>query len=156
MVALALILVAVVLLLTGLSAGTTTLLVASVAASLSAAVLLVVHAHRAAADRGTGPGRGAPAAGGPRRPTGGVHPDDDPADEPGVEPVPPADADRLARSDEPVRVLDGRPRYHLPRCPVLGDRRATTMPVREAVGLGFTPCDRCRPVRALLAAVRHG
>jgi hypothetical protein len=55
-----------------------------------------------------------------------------------------------------VRVIDGRPRYHLSGCPHLRGRHPLPMPVREAVELGFTPCGRCEPNTALLADARRG
>ncbi|GAB3811122.1 hypothetical protein [Micromonospora zhanjiangensis] len=84
-----------------------------------------------------------------------VHPDEVPPDEPAVQPVPPADAALVARLAATVVVVDGRPRYHLPDCGHLADRDGESLPVREAVELGFTPCARCRPDSALLADVRR-
>nr|WP_238425710.1 hypothetical protein [Micromonospora parastrephiae] len=75
-------------------------------------------------------------------------------DEPAAQPVTPAEAARVARLPDPVEVVDGRPRYHLARCPHLVGRVAETLPVAEAVELGFTPCARCTPATVLLADVR--
>ncbi|NJP35245.1 hypothetical protein [Micromonospora thermarum] len=72
-------------------------------------------------------------------------------DEPATQDVPVADAARLARLDNEVRVVDGRPRYHLPGCPHLVGREHEPLPVAEAVELGFTPCVHCTPATALLA-----
>ncbi|TNH26502.1 hypothetical protein FHG89_20700 [Micromonospora orduensis] len=76
------------------------------------------------------------------------------AGEPAAQPVTPAEAARVARLPDPVQVVDGRPRYHLARCPYLVGRAAETLPVAEAVELGFTPCARCAPATVLLADVR--
>ncbi|MEW2382073.1 hypothetical protein AB0873_08265 [Micromonospora sp. NPDC047707] len=81
-------------------------------------------------------------------PSAGVEPLDD---EPAAQDVPVGDAARLARLDHEVRVVDGRPRYHLAGCPHLVGREHEPVPVAEAVDLGFTPCAHCAPVTALLA-----
>ncbi|MGN9775650.1 hypothetical protein ACTMS0_07715 [Micromonospora sp. H33] len=73
------------------------------------------------------------------------------ADEPAAQDVPVADAARLARLDREVRVVDGRPRYHLAGCPHLVGREYEPLPVAEAADLGFTPCAHCAPATALLA-----
>ncbi len=78
-------------------------------------------------------------------------PGGEPPDEPPVEPLAPAEADRVTRLSAHVAVVDGRPRYHLTDCLHLLGRDAERLPVAEAVELGFTPCVRCAPVRALLA-----
>ncbi|MER7456585.1 hypothetical protein [Micromonospora sp. NPDC126480] len=76
----------------------------------------------------------------------------DPADdEPAAQDVPLEDAARLARLEREVRVVDGRPRYHLAACPHLIGREHEALPVAEAVDLGFTPCAHCAPATALLA-----
>lgn len=49
-----------------------------------------------------------------------------------------------------VLVVDEQPRYHLARCRWPDHERAEQLPVREARDLGFTPCGRCRPDRALV------
>ncbi|TDB72336.1 hypothetical protein [Micromonospora sp. KC723] len=74
-----------------------------------------------------------------------------PDDEPEVQRVSPADAARVARLDAEVRVVDGRPRYHLASCPHLFGRDDEPLPVFEAVSLGFTPCAACAPDTTLLA-----
>ncbi|MFF5055523.1 hypothetical protein ACFY1S_20315 [Micromonospora sp. NPDC000663] len=76
------------------------------------------------------------------------------AGEPAAQPVTPAEAARVARLPDPVQVVDGRPRYHLAHCAHLVGRAAETLPVAEAVELGFTPCARCAPATVLLADVR--
>jgi clumping factor A len=77
--------------------------------------------------------------------------DDDPADEPLPQAVRPADAVRVARLNAEVLVVDGRPRYHLADCPHLAGRLTESLPVAEAVELGFSPCGLCRPVDRLVA-----
>ncbi|KAB1932943.1 hypothetical protein F8271_24920 [Micromonospora sp. ALFpr18c] len=76
------------------------------------------------------------------------------ADEPAAQSITPAEAARVARLPDPVEVVDGRPRYHLARCPHLAGRVPETLPVAEAVELGFTPCALCTPATVLLADVR--
>ncbi|PWR08832.1 hypothetical protein DKT68_14300 [Micromonospora acroterricola] len=75
-------------------------------------------------------------------------------DEPAEQPVTPAEAARVARLPDPVEVVDGRPRYHLATCPHLAGQASETLPVVEAVELGFTPCAHCAPATALLADAR--
>ncbi|MEU4716034.1 hypothetical protein AB0F73_20610 [Micromonospora purpureochromogenes] len=77
-------------------------------------------------------------------------------DEPEAQDVSPADAASVARLDTEVRVVDGRPRYHLRSCPHLLGRDDEPLPVSEAVSLGFTPCADCAPDTALLADTRPG
>jgi hypothetical protein len=77
--------------------------------------------------------------------------EDDPADEPLPQKVSPADAVRVARLDNEVLVVDGRPRYHVPDCPHLVGKLTEPIPVNEAVELGFSPCGLCRPVERLVA-----
>ncbi|MFC0003274.1 hypothetical protein [Micromonospora siamensis] len=72
-------------------------------------------------------------------------------DEPPAEPVTPAQAALVARLQAEVRVVDGRPRYHLADCVHLVGRDDESLPVAEAVELGFTPCSRCTPDAVLLA-----
>ena len=50
-----------------------------------------------------------------------------------------------SRGDEPVWVIDGRPRYHLPRCAFLLAQAPESVPLRQAVEDGFTPCALCDP-----------
>ncbi|MET8307684.1 hypothetical protein [Micromonospora sp. NPDC005173] len=75
-------------------------------------------------------------------------------DEPTEQPITPAEAAQVARLPDPVEVVDGRPRYHLATCSHLADRVPETLPVAEAVELGFTPCAHCAPATALLADAR--
>ena len=81
----------------------------------------------------------------------GDYDDEDPADEPPIQRVSPADARRVAQIDADVVVVDGRPRYHLPQCSHLVGKQHEPLPVNEAVELGFTPCAWCEPDSALLA-----
>ncbi|MEU6075166.1 hypothetical protein [Micromonospora sp. NPDC047074] len=76
-------------------------------------------------------------------------------DEPPAQDVTPGEAARVARLDAEVRVVDGRPRYHLADCAHLAGREHETLPVAEAVDLGFTPCGQCAPDTALLAGFRR-
>ncbi|GAA1692114.1 hypothetical protein GCM10009765_46860 [Fodinicola feengrottensis] len=76
---------------------------------------------------------------------------DDPADEPGIEPIGTGVADEFSARDDEVFVVDGRPRFHLPTCAHLADKESEPVPVWEAFELGFTPCGGCRPVAALMA-----
>ncbi|MFV2101088.1 hypothetical protein [Micromonospora sp. LOL_024] len=57
----------------------------------------------------------------------------------------------VARLADDVRVVDGRPRYHLDECPHLVGREHEPLPVAEAVELGFTPCGHCTPDTILLS-----
>lgn len=82
--------------------------------------------------------------------------DEDPPDEPAAQEVSAPVATRLARLSAEVLVVDGRPRYHLAGCDHLQGRESEPLPVSEAVELGFTPCSRCEPVRALLAYTQPG
>ncbi|MFI6781772.1 hypothetical protein [Micromonospora sp. NPDC050276] len=75
-------------------------------------------------------------------------------DEPAAQQVTAAEAARVARLSDAVEVVDGRPRYHLGSCPHLIGRQPETLPVAEAVELGFTPCAHCAPATALLADAR--
>jgi clumping factor A len=81
--------------------------------------------------------------------------EDDPADEPLPQAVRPGDAVRIARLDDEVLVVDGRPRYHLSDCPHLIGKRTEPLPANEAVELGFSPCGLCRPVDRLVARAAH-
>ena len=53
-----------------------------------------------------------------------------------------------------VLVVDEHPRFHLPGCTWLVGRETMSLPAREAVELGFTPCPRCSPDRTLASPVR--
>ncbi|MDP9239826.1 MAG: hypothetical protein M3O55_04195 [Actinomycetota bacterium] len=78
-------------------------------------------------------------------------------DEPDEESVSDADALRVSERNDDVLVIDGRPRYHLPLCPILGDDETVALPVSEAREAGFTPCARCRPDSHILSdASRSG
>jgi hypothetical protein len=81
--------------------------------------------------------------------------DEDPPDEPAVQLVSAGDQALIARMETSVLVVDGRPRYHLARCPHLTGRATEALPAREAVELGFSPCARCEPATALLAGARQ-
>nr|WP_238434029.1 hypothetical protein [Micromonospora tarensis] len=81
-------------------------------------------------------------------------PEDPAADEPAEQQVTVAEAARVARLVDAVEVVDGRPRYHLDSCPHLIGRQPETLPVAEAVELGFTPCALCAPATALLTDAR--
>jgi hypothetical protein len=111
-----------------------------------------------------------PAEGGPpdqdRGPTGQITVDEsddedsdledrDPPDEPVAQQVSESDAARVAQMTNEVRVIDGRPRYHLPSCAHLRGRDSEPLPVHEAVELGFTPCGLCEPDSSLLAEARQ-
>ncbi|MEV0155025.1 hypothetical protein AB0H57_14935 [Micromonospora sp. NPDC050686] len=78
----------------------------------------------------------------------------DPADEPPPEPVTAERAALVAGLVLEVRVVDGRPRYHLAGCRHLLGRDDEPLPVAEAVELGFTPCGQCTPDTFLLAGAR--
>lgn len=82
--------------------------------------------------------------------------EDDPPGEPPQQLVSPADAKLVARLDSEVFVVDGRPRYHRANCAFLRSRETETLPVRQALELGFTPCGRCEPDSALIAGARSG
>jgi hypothetical protein len=68
---------------------------------------------------------------------------------PGEEDTDAADLLLVYELTDEVVVVDEQPRYHLLRCRWLDRERAERLPVREARQLGFTPCDRCRPDKAL-------
>jgi hypothetical protein len=72
-------------------------------------------------------------------------------DEPAAEETTAEQAARVVRLADEVRVVDGRPRYHLDECPHLVGREHEPLPVAEAVELGFTPCAHCTPDTVLLA-----
>jgi hypothetical protein len=76
--------------------------------------------------------------------------EEDPPDEPGIEAAQLGDLARVAGRDDEVRVVDGRPRYHLAACAHLTGRESEGLPVSEASELGFTPCARCAPIATLL------
>ncbi|PPK67547.1 hypothetical protein V5P93_005425 [Actinokineospora auranticolor] len=80
----------------------------------------------------------------------------DPDREPPEEATDAADLLIVADLRVDVRVLDERPRYHLPRCAWLGARPSITLPAAEARELGFTPCAICTPDAVLAARHREG
>ncbi|MEV4137925.1 hypothetical protein AB0J72_37855 [Dactylosporangium sp. NPDC049742] len=77
--------------------------------------------------------------------------DEDPEDEPPIQPSSPADMARVATMQDEVLVIDGRPRYHVRGCVHLLGRESEPLPISEAVELGFTPCSVCEPNDAVLA-----
>lgn len=81
--------------------------------------------------------------------------DQDPPDEPDEEDVDMADLLTVIDLDNPVFVVDLRPRYHLGNCAHLPGREAIPIPLNEAREDGFTPCARCRPDAFLAAAARQ-
>src|SRR5262249_4020633 len=114
----------------GLVRGSNAFLVGSIAASLLAAIVLVAGSRRArvAVREPVIPVRvGSPDQ--DREPAGEGMLDEDPPDEPIAQQVSPADAARVARMSNEVRVIDGRPRYHLPSCPYLVGRDSEPLPV---------------------------
>ncbi|QKW15571.1 MULTISPECIES: hypothetical protein [unclassified Micromonospora] len=72
-------------------------------------------------------------------------------DEPAAQEITPEQAARLARLPDEVRVVDGRPRYHLAECVHLVGRDHEPLPAAEAAELGFTPCGLCAPGTVLLS-----
>ncbi|WP_433529165.1 hypothetical protein ACQPYA_22985 [Micromonospora sp. CA-263727] len=72
-------------------------------------------------------------------------------DEPAAQEITPEQAARVALLPDEVRVVDGRPRYHLVECPHLVGREHEPLPVAEAADLGFTPCAHCTPGTILLS-----
>jgi hypothetical protein len=71
------------------------------------------------------------------------------ADSTGEEDTDAADLLVVYELTDEVLVVDEHPRYHLARCRWPDRERAERLPVREARQLGFTPCERCRPDKAL-------
>ena len=55
------------------------------------------------------------------------------------------------RGDDPVWVVDGRPRYHVSSCSFLGGLESASIPLRQAVEDGFSPCALCDPDTAVAA-----
>ncbi|GIJ77762.1 hypothetical protein SAMN05443287_111142 [Micromonospora phaseoli] len=72
-------------------------------------------------------------------------------DEPAAQEITADQAALVAGLADEVRVIDGRPRYHLDECPHLVGREHEPLPVAEAVDLGFTPCAHCTPDTILLS-----
>lgn len=133
----------------------------SIVTSGLAAFALIVGARRVAAgadeddDFDLGPPAAAEAAARPGQPGPAEIDEGDPPDEPAEQPVDAADAAAVAQLSNRVYVIDGRPRYHLGQCLHLLGRDRESLPVREAVELGFTPCAQCEPDRSLLATARR-
>ncbi|WP_436500894.1 hypothetical protein [Actinokineospora sp. HUAS TT18] len=80
----------------------------------------------------------------------------DPEAEPAEESTDAADLLVISGLTADVRVLDERPRYHLPKCGWLANRPSIPLPISEARQLGFTPCAVCSPDAALAAKHRAG
>lgn len=89
-----------------------------------------------------------------------VEPGEQPDEEPAEEFVPPGDAALLDQIQaDPaltVRVLDGRPRYHLASCSALERGEPVTISLARAREAGFTPCARCHSAGVLAATARRG
>jgi hypothetical protein len=77
--------------------------------------------------------------------------DEDPEDEPPIQPSSAADIARVSTMTDEVLVIDGRPRYHVRGCVHLLGRQSEPLPIGEAVELGFTPCSVCEPNDVVLA-----
>ncbi|WP_345729858.1 hypothetical protein [Cryptosporangium minutisporangium] len=104
---------------------------------------------------GPGPSDAAPVAtpvggGALPSPTG-----DDSDPEPAAELLLSSEKKKLAGADEPVVVVDARPRYHLDACPQVEGRTPVELSVAQAIELGFTPCSRCAAATRLLVALRR-
>jgi hypothetical protein len=101
-------------------------------------------------------GEPVPASDGSGRPAPGTGPVEG---EPAAELLLASEKSKLSSSQEPVLVIDGRPRYHLDGCPQLAsmpDGTITTeLPVSEAAEAGFTPCTRCAAATRILVALRR-
>lgn len=74
------------------------------------------------------------------------------SDEPTEQRMTRVEAAALMRLDTEVVVVDGRPRFHHTACAHLSGREHESLPVAEALELGFTPCALCEPVSRLLMA----
>lgn len=86
-------------------------------------------------------------------PDGAVVDDEEPQDEAPAERLSPSDLALLATMPDEVHVIDGRPRFHSADCPVLPLYEHESLPVSEAVELGFTPCADCAAGSGLLTRV---
>ena len=75
--------------------------------------------------------------------------------EPDEEDVDAADALAVGGLPTEVVVVDEHPRFHLVACPWLRDKPRLTLPVGEAIELGFTGCARCKPSTTLAAQARQ-
>lgn len=91
------------------------------------------------------------AAGGDWSVDGDDYDDEDPEDEPSIQPSSAADIARVSTMTDEVLVIDGRPRYHVRGCVHLLGRESEPLPIGEAVELGFTPCSVCEPNDVVLA-----
>jgi hypothetical protein len=72
--------------------------------------------------------------------------DEDPVDEP------PSALTRpplSSKGQQPVWVVDGRPRYHVASCTFIAGQEAEAIPLEQAVEDGFSPCSLCDPDTAL-------
>jgi hypothetical protein len=74
--------------------------------------------------------------------------------EPDEEDADAADALAVASSERDVLVVDEHPRFHVDGCTWLAGRTTMSLPAREAVDLGFSPCSRCTPSRTLASPTR--
>lgn len=74
--------------------------------------------------------------------------------EPDEEDADAADALAVAGSAHDVLVVDEHPRFHVDGCTWLAGRTTMSLPAREAVELGFSPCSRCAPSRTLASLAR--
>jgi hypothetical protein len=74
--------------------------------------------------------------------------------EPDEEDADAADALAVASSERDVLVVDEHPRFHVDGCTWLAGRTTMSLPAREAVDLGFSPCSRCSPSRTLASPTR--
>lgn len=151
-VSLLLIVVAVVLLGLGLVGGENGYLVSSIGASLLAAVALIVSGRRSSSggrsrDEASAPDPVVPA----QRAEPAIEAGTSDGDEPAQSPAGSEDAARVASATSPVYVVDGLPRYHRRDCSHTGDGERESIPVNEAIELGFTPCERCDPDSEILA-----
>ncbi len=75
--------------------------------------------------------------------------------EPDEEDVDAADALAVGGLPTEVVVVDEHPRFHLVACPWLRDKPRLTLPVGEAIELGFTGCAQCKPSTTLAAQSRQ-
>ncbi len=74
--------------------------------------------------------------------------------EPDEEDADAVDALAVASSERDVLVVDEHPRFHVDGCTWLTGRTTMSLPAREAVDLGFSPCSRCTPSRMLASLTR--
>ncbi|WP_198587040.1 hypothetical protein [Glycomyces xiaoerkulensis] len=81
---------------------------------------------------------------------------DDMGDEPPEQRMSSVEAAGLRRLDAQVSVVDGRPRFHLAGCVHLVGRDPESLPVAEALDLGFGPCSLCEPASQLLVPQAAG